>query len=115
MENRIKESQLDLFADRTSTGTMRANELRLWLSSMAYDLTSALRRIALACIRFADAMCGTVRLKLFKIGAQGRTSVGRIKFHGPRSTARPTEPLVHRRLSTTYEHQHAERPATAGR
>jgi hypothetical protein len=48
MENRIKECQLDLFADRTSTGTMRANQLRRWLSSMAYVLTSALRRIALA-------------------------------------------------------------------
>ncbi len=73
MENRIKECQLDLFADRTSTGTMRANQLRLWLSSMAYVLISALRRIALA-------TCGTIRLKLLKIGAQVRISVRRIKF-----------------------------------
>src|SRR5664279_2347205 len=80
MENRIKECQLDLFADRTSTGTMRANQLRLWLSSMAYVLISALRRIALATTRFADATCGTIRLKLFKIGAQVRISVRRIKF-----------------------------------
>lgn len=80
MENRIKECQLDLFADRTSTGTMRANQLRLWLSSMAYVLISALRRIALATTRFADATCGTIRLKLFKIGAQIRISVRRIKF-----------------------------------
>jgi hypothetical protein len=80
MENRIKECQLDLFADRTSTGTMRANQLRLWLSSMAYVLVSALRRIALATTRFADATCGTIRLKLFKIGAQVRISVRRIKF-----------------------------------
>jgi len=80
MENRIKECQLDLFADRTSTRTMRANQLRLWLSSMAYVLISALRRIALATTRFADATCGTIRLKLFKIGAQVRISVRRIKF-----------------------------------
>jgi hypothetical protein len=80
MENRIKECQLDLFADRTSTSTIRANQLRLWLSSMAYVLVSALRRIALATTRFADATCGTIRLKLFKIGAQVRISVRRIKF-----------------------------------
>jgi hypothetical protein len=80
MENRIKECQLDLFADRTSARTMRANQLRLWLSSMAYVLISALRRIALATTRFADATCGTIRLKLFKIGAQVRISVRRIKF-----------------------------------
>jgi hypothetical protein len=80
MENRIKECQLDLFADRTSTRTMRANQLRLWLSSMAYVLVSALRRIALSATRFADATCGTIRLKLFKIGAQVRISVRRIKF-----------------------------------
>jgi hypothetical protein len=80
MENRIKECQLDLFADRTSTRTMRANQLRLWLSAMAYVLISALRRIALATTRFADATCGTIRLKLFKIGAQVRISVRRVKF-----------------------------------
>jgi Transposase DDE domain group 1 len=80
MENRIKECQLDLFADRTSTHTMRANQLRLWLSSMAYVLVNALRRIALAATRLADASCGTIRLKLLKIGAQVRISVRRIKF-----------------------------------
>jgi hypothetical protein len=80
MENRIKECQLDLFADRTSAHTMRANQLRLWLASMAYVLISALRRIALVTTRLADATCGTIRLKLFKIGAQIRISVRRIKF-----------------------------------
>jgi Transposase DDE domain group 1 len=80
MENRIKECQLDLFADRTSTHTMRANQLRLWLSSMAYVLVNALRRVALAATRLADATCGTIRLKLFKVGAQVRISVRRIKF-----------------------------------
>jgi hypothetical protein len=80
MENRIKECQLDLFADRTSAATMRANQLRLGFSSMAYVLLCALRRIALAHTQFAKATCGTIRLKLLKIGALVRTSVRRVKF-----------------------------------
>jgi hypothetical protein len=80
MENRIKECQLDLFADRTSTATMRANQLRLWLASMAYVLLCALRRIGLAYTQFADATCGTIRLKLLKLGALVRVSVRRIKL-----------------------------------
>ncbi len=79
MENRIKECQLDLFADRTSAATMRANQLRLWFASMAYVLLCALRRIGLAHSQFADATCGTLRLKLLKIGALVRISVRRIK------------------------------------
>ena len=65
MENRIKEQQLDLFADRTSTNTMRANQLRLWFSSLAYVLTSAIRRVGLKGTRMAHATCGTIRLHLF--------------------------------------------------
>lgn len=80
MENRIKEQQLDLFADRTSSATMKANQLRLWFSSMAYVVLNELRRIALRHTRFADATCGTIRLKLLKIGAQVRRGVRRIKF-----------------------------------
>ena len=80
MENRIKECQLDLYADRTSTATMRANQLRLWFSSMAYVLLCALRRIGLHDTDFADATCGTIRLKLLKIGALVRVSVRRIKI-----------------------------------
>ncbi len=79
MENRIKEQQLDLFADRTSAATMRANQLRLWFASFAYVLLDALRRIGLRHTQFATATCGTIRLKLLKIGAQVRTSVRRIK------------------------------------
>ena len=79
MENRIKECQGDLFADRTSAATMRANQLRLWFASMAYVLLCALRRIGLAHTGLAAATCGTIRLKLLKIGAQVRTSVRRIK------------------------------------
>jgi hypothetical protein len=80
MENRIKECQLDLFADRTSTATLQANQLRLWFASMAYVLLCALRRICLAHTQFAEATCGTIRLKLLKIGALVRVSVRRIKI-----------------------------------
>jgi hypothetical protein len=79
MENRIKECQLDLYADRTSAHTMRANQLRLWFASFAYVLICALRRLGLAHTRLANATCGTIRLKLLKIGAQVRVSVRRIK------------------------------------
>ena len=80
MENRIKECQADLFADRTSTETMRANQLRLWFASMAYVLMCALRRIALHHTEFADVTCGTIRLKLLKIGAVVTKSVRRVKI-----------------------------------
>ena len=80
MENRIKECQLDLYADRTSAATMRANQLRLWFASMAYVLICALRRIGLAETAFADATCGTIRLKLLKVGALVRISVRRIRI-----------------------------------
>jgi hypothetical protein len=79
MENRIKECQLDLFADRTSATTMRANQLRLWFAAMAYVLLCGLRRVGLAHTQFAAASCGTIRLKLLKIGALVRMSVRRIK------------------------------------
>ena len=79
VENRIKEQQLDLFADRTSAATMRANQLRLWFASFAYVLLEALRRIGLRHTQFASATCGTIQLKLLKIGAQVRKSVRRVK------------------------------------
>jgi hypothetical protein len=80
MENRIKECQIDLFADRTSTATMMANQLRLWFASMAFVLVDSLRRIALRATDLADATCGTIRRKLFKIGALVTISVRRIKL-----------------------------------
>lgn len=80
MENRIKECQLDLYADRTSAHTIRANQLRLWFSSLAYVLICALRRIGLANTSLANATCGTIRLTLLKIGARIRISVRRIKI-----------------------------------
>ena len=78
MENRIKEQQLGMFADRTSAHTMRANQLRLWLSSLAYALVHALRRLGLMGTELARAQVGTIRTRLFKIGGQVKASVRRI-------------------------------------
>ena len=78
MENRIKEQQLGLFADRTSTSWMRSNQLRLYFSSFAYILVHALRRLGLEGTELAKAQCDTIRLKLFKIGAQIRVSVRKV-------------------------------------
>jgi hypothetical protein len=78
MENRIKEQQLYLFADRTSAATMRANQLRLWFSSIAYTLLSALRRLGLHGTELAGAQCSTIRLKLLKIGAAIRVTVRKV-------------------------------------
>jgi Transposase DDE domain group 1 len=80
MENRIKECQLDLYADRTSAATMRANQLRLWLASLAYVLVEAVRRLGLAGTEMANATAGSIRLKLLKIGAVVTVSVRRIKL-----------------------------------
>ena len=99
MENRIKECQLDLFADRTSAATMHANQLRLWFASAAYVLLCALRRIGLAHTEFATATCATIRLKLLKIGALVRVSVRRI--HIAVASACPSQhafALAHARL-----------------
>ncbi len=78
MENRIKEQQLYLFADRSSCMKMRANQLRLWFSAMAYVLMNELRRRALRSTELAEATCQTIRLKLFKVGALVRVSVRRV-------------------------------------
>ena len=78
MENRIKEQQLDLFADRTSTQTLRANPIRLYFSSFAYVLLCALRRLGLQGTELEPAQCGSIRVKLLKIGAQLRLSVRRV-------------------------------------
>ena len=80
MENRIKEAQLALFADRLSTETFRTNQLRLWLSSAAYVLMHALRRIGLAGTELARACANTIRLKLLKIGAVVKVSVRRVQL-----------------------------------
>jgi hypothetical protein len=79
-ENRIKECQLDLFADRLSTNLFAANQLRLWLASFAYVLIESLRRRALGATRFAQATASTIRLKLLKIGAVVTLSVRRVKI-----------------------------------
>jgi len=80
MENRIKEQQMALFADRTSTHEMRSNQLRLYFSSFAYVLMQTLRRLGLEGTSMAKAQCNTIRLKLFKIGAHIRLSVRRVRI-----------------------------------
>lgn len=78
MENRIKEQQLELFADRTSTSMLPSNQLRLYFSTFAYTLLVGLRRLGLAGTRMARAQCGTIRLKLLKIGGLIQISVRRV-------------------------------------
>lgn len=78
-ENRIGE-QFEMFADRASSATMQANQLRIWFSAMAYVLADTLRRVGLRHTQFADAAAQTIRLKLLRLGAQVRTSARRIYF-----------------------------------
>jgi hypothetical protein len=78
MENRLKEHQLDLFSDRTSTHEFESNQLRLWFSSFAYVLIQSLRQHCLAQTELAQAQCGTIRLKLLKVAAQIRITVRRV-------------------------------------
>ena len=80
MENRIKEQQLGLFADRTSSATLRANQLRLYFASFAYVLMHGLRRLGLAGTTCARAQCATIRLKLLKIGARVRVTVRKVRL-----------------------------------
>ena len=79
MENRIKECQLQMFADRLSANLFRVNQLRLWFASLAYTLVEALRRLGLGATRFSRVTVGTIRLKLLKIGALISVSVRRVK------------------------------------
>jgi len=78
MENRIKEQQLDLFADRTSTTQMRSNQIRLYFSSLAYCLLQGLRELGLAGTKMAKAQCSTIRVRLLKIGARVRVTVRKV-------------------------------------
>jgi hypothetical protein len=78
MENRIKEQQLDLFAERTSTQLLRANQIRLYFSRFAYILLCALRRLGLKGTYLASAQWGTIRVRPLKLGAQVRVSVRRV-------------------------------------
>ena len=78
MENRIKEQQLEMFADRTSSHWMAVNQLRLWFASVAYVLLAELRRLGLAGTALARAQCGTIRLKMLKIGARVRVTARRL-------------------------------------
>ncbi|MCY4555621.1 MAG: IS1380 family transposase [Chloroflexi bacterium] len=80
MENRIKEQQLMLFADRTSTQRLKSNQLRLYLSSLAYVLLQTLRRVALSGTDWARAQCATIREKLLKVGVRLSVSVRRVRL-----------------------------------
>ena len=99
MENRIKEQQLGLFADRTSAHQWWANQFRLLLSSLAYVLMDGIRRLGLPGTELARAQMSTLRLNLFKIGAVILRNTRRIRFL--LSSAYPYQPLVsHRRHAT---------------
>jgi hypothetical protein len=101
MENRLKECQGELFADRTPAPTMRANQLRLWLASFAYILMCAVRRIGLPGTKMERATCGTIRLQLLKIGALVTISVRRVKLaFASACPAREVFTLAQRRLCT---------------
>ena len=104
MENRIKEQQLCLFADRTSTGAMRSNQIRLIFSSVAYLLVSALRRLGLKGTALEKAQCDTIRLKLFKIGVRLSSRAGLrtgLKQYKKRSAKRNK---AHALLTTVFCH-----------
>ena len=104
MENRIKEQQLDLFADRTSTRCMASNQLRLWFSTFAYLLLSRLRALALQGTRLARATAGSIRVHLMKIAAQVTISVRRV--HVRLASACPMADvfaLAHQRLTALVD------------
>lgn len=102
MENRIKEQQLGLFADRTSTHTLRGNQLRLWLSSIAYLILHDLRRLALAGTELARAQVSTIRCRLLKLGAIVTVSVRRVYLSF--SSVFPLQELFARVLANIREH-----------
>lgn len=105
MENRIKEQQLGMFADRTSTATMRANQLRLWIASLAYTLVQALRRWGLQGTSLAKAQVGTIRLRLLKLSGLVRISVRRVRI--ALSSSYPLQDLFARVLSNLQRIPHA--------
>ncbi len=100
MENRIKEQQMDMFSDRTSCHNWWPNQLRLLLSSLAYILVESIRRLGLKGTELARAQCGTIRLKLLKIGAVVTRNTRRVRMH--LASGCPYKPLfwlVARRLA----------------
>ncbi len=116
MENRIKEQQLGLFADRTSCHDFLANQFRLMLSSAAYVWVDGLRRLALVGTEMAAAQVQTIRVKLLKVGARVKASVRRVLFH--LASGYPPQQLFRRvaaRLQTLLAVQAASRrPEIAG-
>jgi hypothetical protein len=109
-ENRIKEQQLDLFADRTSCHRFVANQFRLLLSSAAYTLMQSLRRTALVGTELAKAQVGTIRLKLFKVAARVVVTVRRIVFH--LSSSYPYQELFEEVCARVMGRQSSAAPAS---
>ena len=93
MENRIKEQQLDLYADRTSAHDWWANQMRLLLAGLAYALMDAIRTIALTGTRWARASVGTLRLRVLKIGAVVFRNTRRVRLH--LSSQYPNPEMLH--------------------
>ena len=109
-ENRIKEQQLGLFADRTSCHDFLANQFRVLLSAAAYVLVETLRRVGLADTELATAQVGTIRLKLLKIGGRIVRSVRRIVIH--LAGGFPLQDLLHRVLGNLRDWRCTPAPAT---
>jgi hypothetical protein len=103
MENRIKEQQLDMFSDRTSTAQMRANQLRLYFSSLAYIFLAVFRRLALVGTPFQKSQCGTIRDKLLKIGATVVISVRRVFIEFSKSYPYKADQLKIRKNLAIYQ------------
>jgi hypothetical protein len=112
MENRIKEQQLTLFADRVSCATMRANQVRLCLATVAYIVMRALRQFGLAETEMAQAQCDTMRVRLLKIGAVIRVTVRRIWLAF--SEAYPWQELFRQVYAKVRALQPAAEPAVNG-
>ncbi len=112
MENRIKEQQLGLFADRTSSATLRANQLRLYFSSFAYVLLHGLRRLGLTGTAFAKAQSTTIRLKLLKIGARLRLTARKVWLSF--SEAYPYASDIAQILANLKQHPAWSNPITSG-
>ena len=115
MENRIKEQQLGLFADRTSSYQFSTNQFRLLLSSAAYVLMETVRRVGLKDTDLSDAQATTIRTKLLKIGARVKTSVRRVVFH--LAGGYPLQKLFRKvlaQLAASAHPIHLPRPTIAG-
>ena len=105
MENRLKEQQQTLFADRTSTSMMQSNQLRLYFSTVANTLMTIIKTVGLQGTAMAKAQCGTIRVRLLKIAALVMVSVRRVRLYFPKTY--PWQQLFARVLSNLRGAAHA--------